>query len=117
MEFIKKNFALLLAFILPIVLIAVVALSTYLPSLFLSTSYNFVYTSCANGTNYDYSYNNCDNYLMKRYSVVGAKLVANNVDPTLDSDNDKITDVNENYTARIFLHNTIKNESREITFE
>ena len=54
---------------------------------------------------------------MKRYSVVGTKLVANNVDPTLDSDNDKITDVNENYIARIFLHNTIKNESREITFE
>lgn len=105
MEFIKKNFAILLAFILPIVLIVVVALSAYLPSFFLSTSYNFVYTSCADGTNNYYSYN-CDNYLQKRYSVVGNKLVANNVDPT-----------NENYTARIFLHDTKKNESREITFE
>lgn len=116
MEFIKKNFAMLLAFMLPIVLIAVVVLSTYLPSLFLSTSYNFVYTSCVNGTNYYHS-NNCDNYLQKRYSVVDNKLVANNVDPTLDSGNNKIPDVNKNYTARIFLHDTEKNESREITFE
>ncbi len=115
MEFIKKNFAILLAFILPIVVIAAVALSVYLPSLFLSTSYNFVYTSCIDGTNY-YSYN-CDNYLQKRYSVVDNKLVANTVDPTLDSDNDKIPDINENYTARIFLHDTEKNESREITLE
>ncbi|MDO8569419.1 MAG: hypothetical protein Q7R89_01380 [bacterium] len=115
-EFLKKNFALLLAFILPIVLIVIVALSTYLPSLFLSTDYNFVYTSCTDGTNHYYSYN-CDNYLQKRYSVVGNKLVANTVDPTLDSDNDKISDINENYTARIFLHDTEKNESREVTFE
>jgi len=116
MEFLKKNFAILLAFILPILLIAIVTLSIYLPSLFLSTSYNFIYTSCVDGTNYYYSYN-CDNYLQKRYSVVGNKLVANNVDPTLDSDNDKIPDINENYIARIFLHDTQKNVSREITFE
>jgi len=116
MEFIKKNFALLLAFILPIALIAVVALSTYLPSLFLSTKYNFVYTSCTDGTNYYYSYN-CDNYLQKRFSVIGGKVIANDVDSALDSDRDGIPDINENYAARIFLHDTEKNESREITLE
>lgn len=116
MEFIKKNFALLLAFILPIALIAVVALSAYLPSLFLSTKYNFVYTSCTDGTNYYYSYN-CDTYLQKRFSVVDGKLVSNDVDPALDSDRDGIPDINERYTARIFLHDTEKNESREITLE
>ncbi len=116
MEFLKKNFAILLAFILPIVLIVIVALSTYLPSLFISTSYNFVYTSCTDGASYHYSYN-CDNYLSRRYSVVGNKIIANAIDPTLDSDNDKIPDIKENYTARIFLHDTEKNESREITFE
>lgn len=116
MEFLKKNFAILLAFILPIVLIVVVALSTYLPSLFLSTNYNFIYTSCTDGINYHYSYN-CDNYLQKRYSVVGNKLVVNNIDPTWDSDRDKIPDINESYGARIFLHDTAKNESREITLE
>lgn len=116
MEFVKKNFALLFAFLLPIVLIVVIALSTYLPSISLSTSYNFVYISCVDGTNYHYSYN-CNNYLQKRYSVVGNRLVMNDIDPTLDSDNDKIPDIKENYTARIFLHDTEKNESREITLE
>ncbi|OGI60939.1 hypothetical protein A2641_00955 [Candidatus Nomurabacteria bacterium RIFCSPHIGHO2_01_FULL_37_25] len=115
-EFIKKNFAILLAFVLPILLIVIVALNVYLPSLFISTSYNFIYTSCIDGENYYRSYN-CNNYLQKRYSVVDNKLLANNIDPTLDSDNDKIPDINENYTARIFLHDTEKNESKEITLE
>lgn len=113
-EFIKKNFAVLLAFILPIVLIAVVALSTYLPSIFISTDYNFIYTSCNDGTNYYYSYN-CNTYLQKRYEVVDNKLVVNDIDPNQDLDNNKIPDIKEGYTARIFLHDTEKNESREIT--
>lgn len=112
-EFLKKNFAIVLAFVLPVALIAIIALSTYLPSLFLSTDYNFLYSACTDGTNY-YSYR-CDNYLQKRYSVVNNKLVVNDIDPTLDSDNDGIPDINENYTARLFLHDTEKNESREIT--
>ena len=115
-EFLKKNFAILLAFILPIALIAIIALSTYLPSLFLSTDYNFVYSSCTDGTNY-YSDRRCDNYLQKRYSVVSNKLVVNAIDQAQDSDYDGIPDINENYTARIFLHDTKKNESREITLE
>ncbi len=114
-EFIKKNFAILLAFILPVVLIIIVALSTYLPSLFLSTNYNFIYSACVDGTSY--SYGGCDNYLQKRYVVVNNKLVINTVNPNQDSDGDKILDINENYTARIFLHDTEKNESREITLE
>jgi len=114
MEFIKKNFAILLAFILPIGLIVIVALSVYLPSSFLSTNYNFIYTSCNNGIDY-YSYD-CNNYLQKRYSVVENKLVINEVDTTLGLAN-KTPDATENYTARIFLHDTQKNESREITSE
>lgn len=114
-EFIKKNFAILLAFILPVALITVVALSIYLPSLFLSTHYNFIYSSCTEGVNY-YPYQ-CDNYLQKRFSVVNNKLATNPVDPAQDSDRDGIPDINENYNARIFLHNTEKNESREITLE
>ena len=41
----------------------------------------------------------------------------NSIDPSQDSDRDGIPDINENYTARIFLHNTKKNESREITIQ
>lgn len=111
-EFFKKNLAILLSFMLPVALIVIIALSTYLPSLFLSTDYNFVYSVCTDGTNY---YSGCDNYLHKHYSVVNNKLVVNDVDPTLDSDNDGIPDIKEDYTARLFLHNTEKNESREIT--
>lgn len=114
-EFFKKNFAIVLAFILPIVLITIIALSTYLPSLFLSTDYNFIYSSCTEGTNY-YSYY-CNNYLQKRYSVVNGKIVVNQIDPAQDSDKDGVPDINEKYTARIFLHDTKKNESREITIE
>jgi len=114
-DFIKKNFAILIAFLLPITIIVIVALSTYVPSLFLSTDYNFIYTSCTDGSNY-YSYN-CGNYLKNRYSVVNNKLVVNSVGPTQDSDKNGIPDIKENYTARIFLHDTKKNESREITIE
>lgn len=105
-EFLKKNFVIVLAFILPVALIAIVALSVYLPSLFLSTNYNFVYSACTDQAN-NYFYQ-CDNYLQKRYSVVNNKLIVNDM---LDLDND----INKNYTARLFLHDTKKNESREIT--
>lgn len=111
-EFLRKNFAILLAFLLPIALIAIVALSTYLPSLFLSTDYNFVYTACTDGTNYYYR---CNDYLQKRYLVVDNKLVVNSVDLTQDSDKNGVPDIDEKYTDRIFLHDTEKNESREIT--
>lgn len=115
MEFIKKNFAILLAFMLPIILIVGVALSTYLPSLFLSTDYNFVYTACVDGgVNYVY---NCDNYLQKRYSVINNKLVVNSIDFRQDSNHDGVLDFDERTTGRIFLYDTKKNESREITLE
>jgi hypothetical protein len=108
-EFLKNNFVVLLAFILPILLIIVVALSAYLPSLFLSTKYNFVYTSCFDGKNY-YSYD-CNSYLKNLYSVVDDKLVINSSNPIQKLNEEVIP----TYTDRIFLHDTEKNESREIT--
>jgi len=115
-DFLKKNFALVIAFSLPVLLIVGISLSAYLPSLFISTDYNFVYSSCADGSNNYYSYK-CDNYLLKRYSVVDGQLVVNDVDQTQDSDNDGIPDIKEGYIARLFLHNTKSNETREITLE
>ncbi len=110
-EFLKKNFTLVLAFVLPITLMVIIALSTYLPSFFLSTDYNFVYSVCTDGTNY-YS-SRCDNYLKKRYSVINNKLVVNDVDLS----DDGRTGIDASYTARLFLHDTKKNESREITID
>ena len=114
-ELIKRNFIIILAFLLPVALIAIIALSTYLPSLFISTNYNFVYTSCTDGSNY-YPYQ-CDNYLQKRYGVENNTLVQKPVDLTQDLNNDGKPDYNPQYTDRIFLHDTEKNESREITLE
>jgi len=110
--FIKQNLTLVLAFLLPVILIVFVALSTYLPSLFLSTNYNFVYATCAND-----DYYNCGNYLQKRYEVAGGKLIVKEVDLTTDSDGDTIPDIKENYVTRLFLHDTKSNESREISLD
>ena len=116
MEFIKKNFVVLLAFALPVLLIGGVFLSMYLPSLFLTTNYNFVYTSCDGDANYYYY--NCNNYLQNRYTVVNGVISANVVEDTfLDQNQNGIIDAEEKFTARIFLHDTEKNESREITIE
>lgn len=114
-EFIKKNFAILLAFILPVVLIAFVALSAYVPSVFMKTDYNFVYTSC-DSSNY-YPYNNCDPYLKKRFSVEDNKLVEKPVDLTEGVREGTPVPVDSGYGARIFLHDTEKNVSREITLK
>ncbi len=113
--FLTKNFALVLAFLLPIVLIAAVAFSTYLPSQPLPTGYNFVYAVCTDGTNY--SPYPCTNSLQKRYTVTSGTLAANEIGQSQDSDRNGIPDIKENYTSRIFLHDTKKNESREITLE
>ena len=114
-DFMKKHFAIVLAFSLPLVLLVVIALSAYLPSAFISTNYNFVYAACVDGSN-NYLYR-CDAYLEQLYAVVDGQLVLNEVDVALDTDRDGIPDVNEGYNARLFLHNTQSNETREITAE
>ncbi|MDD3896512.1 MAG: hypothetical protein PHU04_01520 [Candidatus Peribacteraceae bacterium] len=112
-DFLQKNFALVLAFVLPMLLIVLVALSTYLPSLFLSTDYNFLYASCTNGRD-PYPYR-CDDYLQRRFTVTDGRLSVHTVDGTVDTDKDGVPDSNDQYTERIFFHDTAKNESREIT--
>ena len=112
-DLIKKNFIIILAFLLPVALIVIIALSLYLPSLFISTDYNFVYTACTDGNDY-YPYR-CDDYLKLRYGVENNTLVQKPVDYTQDLNNDGKPDYNATYTDRIFLHDTEKNESREIT--
>ena len=112
MDFIKRNFALLLAFILPIALIAAFALSTYLPAFFLSTDYDFIYATCAEGRDYPYR---CNDYLQKRFSVANGRLIVSPVDMTRDTDKNGVPDYAGTYSGRIFLHDTKKNESREIT--
>ncbi len=112
--FLKRNAVILIAFSLPVILIVGVVLSTYIPSLFLSTNYDFVYTTCTDNGGY-YSYN-CREYLQQRYTVLNNKLIMKPELQYQDSDKDGVMDINE-YTPRIFLHDTQKNQSKEITFE
>ena len=114
-DFAKKNTALFLAFLLPVLLIVIVALSVYLPSRMVSTQYNFLYATCADGDNY-YRYS-CNTYLGQRYDVVGGNIVVKDINPTLDANRNGTPDSKEVVTTRIFLHDTSKNESREITLE
>lgn len=113
-EFIKKNYAVILAFVLPVLLIVVVAAVTYVPSLFLSTQYNFIYATCDIGTDYYYD-SRCSEYLQHRYAIDGDKLVVNDGDFIVDSNHDGKPDTDKKYSSRIFLHDTARNESREIS--
>jgi hypothetical protein len=111
-QFIKENLVLVLAFGLPILLILIVAITTYAPSWLVSTNYDFIYATCSDPKGYNY---NCENYADKTYKVVGSKLVLIPIDPNIDSNQNGVKDATEGYTLRIFLHDTKKNESREIT--
>ncbi len=123
-ETIKKNFAIILAFAIPIVIMIGVAISVSLPSLFVSTEYNFVYATCNdNRGSYPYPYNyNCSKYLERRYTIIDNKLVVNKPETAVieyDSNGKAIKTIPEEqiYDDHIFIHNTKNNESREVNIE
>lgn len=101
------------AFLLPLFFIAVVFVTSYIPSVNLSTDFNFVYATCSGG-NVPYSVR-CGNYLNSLYDVDEGALKVELIPQDLDSDGDTIPDVDENYQTRLFFHDTDLNESREIT--
>ena len=112
MDLLRKNGLVLLAFIVPVLLIGAVLATTAISAQGAKTEYNFVYALCDDGLNY--YQRACDDYLKTRYDVVDGKLQILPISPTQDSDNDGTFDVNENYSVRIFLHDTNENVSREI---
>jgi hypothetical protein len=107
--FIKHHWVIILAFALPISLILLIAISTYLPGFFVSTDYNFVYTTCTDHNNqriYD-----CEQNQPVIYTVSAGKIVAQSKNITLDpAEHNAYTS-----TTRFFLHDTTTNESHEIT--
>jgi len=107
-DFLRHHFAVVLAFALPLALIVIIAISVYIPPLFISTDYNFVYASCGGVRYYD-----CDAYLQGRYTIVNNRLVLNEFNPLQDANRDGVPDAKD-YSMRLFLHDTKKNESREI---
>lgn len=109
----KRGLLLAVAFLLPLVFVMVVFVSTYIPSRTLSTDYNFVYAICSEGRA-PYSYY-CSNHLHNLYTIENGRLTENEIPADLDSDNDGVIDRNENYRTRLFLHNNTSNSSEEIS--
>lgn len=115
-ENLRKNFGLIVAFALPILLILGVALSIYIPQFFVSTKYNFVYSVCSD----NYYNDGCNKYLQKHFTVTDNVLSVNEVSvsdmyPNISEAERKY--YNTNYSSRIFLHNSKTNESREISID
>lgn len=104
-----------IAFLLPLLFIGIVFLTSYIPSMRLSTEYDFVYATCSEGNNVYTHY--CGNYLNSLYEIQGQTVAELAVPADLDSDGDDTPDIEENYRTRLFLHDTESNVSQEITFE
>jgi hypothetical protein len=101
MKLIKKNITLVFGVSIPILMILFVAISIYLPGLFIKPHFNFLYVSGD-----DYYYNN-----QQQYSIQNGKLVKNEIKQL----------ENQNYNpprgeSKLYLYDVAKNESKEISF-
>lgn len=114
----KKNFVVILAFLIPLLFLVSVVVMLYVPSLTLSTDYDFVYATCDGdyGDYYRYS-NKCEEYLIQRLVVASGQLTEQETSVSVDTDYDRVTDTQPEYGVRIFLHDTDNNASREVTVE
>ncbi|MEZ5490729.1 MAG: hypothetical protein R3F50_10465 [Gammaproteobacteria bacterium] len=114
MATVKKNpLLILVAFLLPLVFLGVVLVVSVIPSASLTTDYDFLYATCSDGSR-AYSYN-CRGYLVNRYRIDNGRLMEQPVPADLDSDQDAVPDILENPRARLFIHDTQTNQSREIS--
>jgi len=111
----NRQLLIVVAFILPLLFVIVVLAVSVIPSATLTTGYDFLYATCQDGSP-PYSYY-CRPYLDNRLYVDDGALMEREVPPELDSDRDGITDVQENYRVRLFLHDTTLNRSQEIGFD
>ena len=109
---VKVNLTIILSFELPFIFIVGLALMVYVPSRSITTQYNFLYATCEDGTNYYNAY--CNEDRGRWVSVQNSKLFIEPVYPTIDTNNDGVPDEKSDYKIRFFLHDTAKNESREI---
>jgi hypothetical protein len=109
MEILKKNILVIIAVALPLVFIAGAVISTSLPQKPL-TQYDFVYAVCEDSNDGRmYTKNECP---AKLFEVK---------DRTLQVHDEKVTYRSNRYEVyyqyRLFLHDTLKDENREVTVE
>ncbi len=109
----KRAILLGVAFLLPLIFILIVFVTTYIPASTLQTSFNFVYATCNQGSA-PYTYY-CSNHLNSRYEVKNGRVIELELPNDLDSDGDGVVDNDENYRTRLFLHDTSSNISEEIS--
>ena len=109
----NKTILIVIAFLLPLLFVLIVLLTSYFPSARLVTQYDFVYATCSKG-NSPYGYN-CSNFLNNKFDVFNSRIIELELSPELDSDRDSVPDVAENYRTRLFIHDTDNNHSQEIT--
>ena len=103
MKDVLKNHGLIIAaFLLPLLLIAGVTLSTVGPKTIVNTEYDFVYAVCSNNP---YNYKCSD--LLQNYGVDGESIVVTATSTGSASD----------FDVRLFVHDTEADTSREITRE
>lgn len=97
MELFKKHFTLIVGISIPIVMILLVATSIYLPGLFTQPKYNFLYVTDEN------------RFGGEQYFVEGGKLIRE----YRELEEYESTES----TPRLFIHDVVRDESREIPFE
>ncbi|MDZ7611719.1 MAG: hypothetical protein U5L10_03065 [Candidatus Moranbacteria bacterium] len=117
-NFIKNNYIIIIAFALPILLIVSVALFTYIPTFLVSTDYNFLYATCQKNDS-NYYDRDCEKYIQNRFEVQNNRLTVDGISDV--KNNNQLINIFEvsdgSYDVRFFLHNTEKDESREIPLE
>jgi hypothetical protein len=105
MKVIRKNISLVLGISIPILMILMVAGSIYLPGLFIQPKVNFLYMS---------GYGNyCDYYNLDQYSVIKNKLTKIEIKPAPNV----VNNIQPCGAPIFFIHDVVKNESMEVSFE
>ena len=102
----KKNLPLIFGVSIPILMILFVALSIYVPQMFVRPQYDFLYLT---------GNNNCyiaPNSNIQVYSVQSGKLIRNILDQQLQAC--KVAQVPE---LKIYLYSVANNKSQEVSFE
>ncbi len=109
---IQKNFYVILAFLIPLILIISVALNIYFSALSVNSSHEFIYTSCMKkNTDCDNSYR--ENYKENFYSVSNKKIIKNFEEGQVVDEKE----IEKRDIPNLFIYNPENNSSREVLFE
>lgn len=113
-DILKKYIDLILIFLLPVTFIFMIALLVYVPAAFVSTNFDFIYSTCTSEDGYVPS--DCYSKTPERYSVINDKLSVNYINKSQGSHINSDS-IKKQTITRIFLHDTKRNVSKEISLD